>query len=62
MGDLLGAAMIAGAGMFCALFRDIAVYVTALQTIASTRESLHLSSQLRTDQMPGPPTGGPGDM
>ncbi len=31
MGDLLGAAITAGAGMFCALFREIAVNVTALQ-------------------------------
>ncbi len=31
MGDLLGAAITAGAGMFCALFLEIAVYVTALQ-------------------------------
>ena len=31
MGDLLGAAITAGAGMFCALFLEMAVYVTALR-------------------------------
>lgn len=30
-GDLLGAAITAGAGMFCALFLEMAVNVTALQ-------------------------------
>lgn len=29
--DLLGVAISAGVGMFCALFLDMAVYVTALQ-------------------------------
>ena len=36
IGDLLGAAITAGAGMFCALFLEMAVYVTALHSRGSS--------------------------
>ena len=51
MGDLLGADITAGAGMFCALFLEMAVYVTALQgegpDTSGCQRSTHLQLLVR---------------